>query len=70
VADLGVQGAHTSQWRDRVYEITSPLLRPMMVTCTLAAIGAVFAPVVGLVWLAAVAAVIAYAGVKAALDRP
>ena len=68
MVDLGVRPLHAT-WRQRMSDITTPLFGVLMVTCVLAGVAAVFAPVVGLIWLAAVAGLFAYAGVKAALDR-
>jgi hypothetical protein len=69
MADLGVRPLDAA-WRHRVHDIASPLLGPLMMTCAVAGVGAVFAPVVGLIWLGFVAGLIAYAGIKAALERP
>jgi hypothetical protein len=69
MADLGVRPVDAA-WRHRVYDIFSPRLGVMMLTCGLAGVGAVFAPVVGLIWLTVVVGLIAYVGIRAALERP
>jgi hypothetical protein len=56
-------------WRHRVHEYATDHLGMLLVTCALAGVGAMFAPVVGLIWLGFVAAVFVYAGIKAALER-
>ena len=66
---FGVRDIDNALWRHRVYDIASPMLGPLLVTCVLAGVGALFAPIVGVLWLVFVTTLIGYAGIKAALDR-
>ena len=68
MADLGVRPLDAA-WRHRVHDIASPLLGLLMGSCIAAGIGAVFAPVVGLLWVASVVGLFVYAGIKASLER-